>query len=213
LKKAFLLSALWLIPTVSTLAGPPFRTDDPIPVDYHHGEIYLFSTGTRDSDGTGGVGPALEFNYGILPDTQFHVIAPMAYDAPRDEASHFGYGDTEIEVKYRLVHETDVLPAIGVFPLLEIPTGDQDKGLGNGKAQFFLPLWLQKDFGKWTTSPIMPASILRFRARPHFRSPPPLTRPKHRLGFLRGGMFRSGSSSHATITSAIAVVLRNCAVQ
>jgi hypothetical protein len=77
LKKAFLLSALWLIPTVSTLAGPPFRTDDPIPVDYHHGEVYLFSTGTRDSDGTGGVGPAVEFNYGILPDTQFHLIAPL----------------------------------------------------------------------------------------------------------------------------------------
>jgi hypothetical protein len=151
LKKVVLLSVLWLIPAVSTFAGPPFRTDDPIPVDYHHGEIYLFSTGTRDSDGTGGVGPAVEFNYGILSDTQFHVIVPMAYDAPRDEASHFGYGDTEIGVKYRLVHETDELPAIGVFPLVEIPTGDQDKGLGNGKAQYFLPLWLQKDFGKWTT--------------------------------------------------------------
>ena len=35
--------------------------------------------------------------------------------------------------------------------MVEIPTGDQDKGLGNGKAQYFLPLWLQKDFGKWTT--------------------------------------------------------------
>ena len=107
MKKVVLLSVLWLIPAVSTFAGPPFRTDDPIPVDYHHGEIYLFSTGTRDSDGTGGVGPAVEFNYGILSDTQFHLIVPMAYDAPRDEASHFGYGDTEIGVKCRLVHETD----------------------------------------------------------------------------------------------------------
>jgi hypothetical protein len=44
-----------------------------------------------------------------------------------------------------------VLLAIGIFPLVEILTGDQDKGLGNGKAQYFLPLWLQKDFGKWTT--------------------------------------------------------------
>ena len=151
MKRVVLLSLLWLIPAVSTSAGPPFRTDDPIPVDYLHGEIYLFSTGTHDEGGTGGVGPAVEFNYGILPDAQFHVIAPMAYDAPQDGMSHFGYGDTEAGLKYRLVHETDVLPAIGVFPLVEIPTGDKDKGLGNGKAQYFLPLWLQKDFGKWTT--------------------------------------------------------------
>jgi hypothetical protein len=26
-----------------------------------------------------------------------------------------------------------------------------NKGLGNGKTQVFLPVWLQKSFGKWTT--------------------------------------------------------------
>jgi hypothetical protein len=141
-RKVVLAVILGFIPATSTFAGPPFRTDDPIPVDFHHGELYLFSTGTRDADGTSGVGPAVEFNYGILADTQFHLIAPMAYDAPQGEASHFGYGDTEIGIKYRLVRETDRLPAIGIFPLVEIPTGDQDKGLGNGKAQYFLPLWM-----------------------------------------------------------------------
>jgi hypothetical protein len=142
---------LWLIPAVTAFAGPPFRTDDPIPVDYHHGEIYLFSSGTQEAGGTSGVGPAAEFNYGILPDTMFHLVAPMAYNNPEGEASHFGYGDTELGVKYRFVHQTDKLPAIGVFPLVELPTGDSGNGLGNGEAQYFLPLWLQKDFGKWTT--------------------------------------------------------------
>lgn len=151
LRKVVLVAILWLIPTASALAGPPFLTDDPIPVDLYHGEIYLFSTGTREEGGTSGLGPAVEFNYGILPDTQFHLITPMAYDAPRGEDSHFGYGDTEIGIKCRLVHQTDFLPAIGIFPLVEIPTGDQDKALGNGQAQYFLPLWMQKDFGKWTT--------------------------------------------------------------
>ena len=151
LKKVVLAAILYFILAASSFAGPPFRTDDPIPVDYHHGEFYLFSTGTRDAEGTSGVGPAVEFNYGILHNTQLHLIAPMAYDTPRRENSHFGYGDTEIGIKYRLVNETDLLPAIGIFPLVEIPTGDRDKGLGNGKAQYFFPLWLQKDFGKWTT--------------------------------------------------------------
>ena len=151
LKKVVLAAILYFILAASSFAGPPFRTDDPIPVDYHHGEFYLFSTGTRDAEGTSGVGPAVEFNYGILHNTQLHLIAPMAYDTPRRENSHFGYGDTEIGIKYCLVNETDLLPAIGIFPLVEIPTGDRDKGLGNGKAQYFFPLWLQKDFGKWTT--------------------------------------------------------------
>ena len=151
MKKAVFVMILWFIPATITFAGPPFRTDDPIPVDYHHGEIYLFSTGTRDAEGTSGLGPAVEFNYGPLPNIMLHLVAPMAYDAPEGEDSNFGYGDTEIGIKYRLVHETKEVPAIGIFPLVEIPTGNQDKGLGNGQAQCFLPVWLQKDFGKWTT--------------------------------------------------------------
>jgi Putative MetA-pathway of phenol degradation len=150
-KIALVALILCLIPAATAFAGPPFRTDDPIPVDYRHGEIYLFSAGTHEAGGTSGVGPAAEFNYGILPDTQFHLVAPMAYNTPEGEASHFGYGDTELGVKYRFVHQTETLPDIGAFPLIEIPTGDHENGLGNGEAQYFLPIWLQKDFGKWTT--------------------------------------------------------------
>jgi hypothetical protein len=135
----------------SAFAGPPFRTDDPEPVGYRHGEVYLFSAGTRDAEGISGVGPAVEFNYGILPDTQFHIISPVAFNAPRGRASYFGYGDTELGIKYRFVHQTDILPDVGTFPLVEIPSGDPHRDLGNGKAQYFLPVWLQKDFGKWTT--------------------------------------------------------------
>lgn len=40
---------------------------------------------------------------------------------------------------------------MGIFPLLEIPTGDSSNGLGNGKAQAFIPLWLQKSWGPWKT--------------------------------------------------------------
>jgi len=150
-KKVLFVILLWFFPTAGVLAGPPFRTDDPVPVGYRHGEVYLFSAGTHDTGGTGGVGPAVEFNYGPLPDVMLHLITPMAYDAPEGQASHFGYGDTELGVKYRLVHETARLPMIGIFPLVEIPTGNSDKGLGNGQAQYFLPVWLQKDLGQWTT--------------------------------------------------------------
>lgn len=93
----------------------------------------------------------VEFNAGILPDTQFHIVAPLAYSTPEGGPETRGYGDTEVGIKYRFVHETDSLPQIGIFPLVELPTGNADRGLGAGHTQVYLPLWIQKSFGKWTT--------------------------------------------------------------
>ena len=50
--------------------------------------------------------------------------------------------------KYRFVHQTGMLPDIGTFPLVEVPSGNYEEGFGNGRAQYFLPIWAQKDFGK-----------------------------------------------------------------
>jgi hypothetical protein len=133
------------------LAGPPFVTDDPIPVDYQHWEVYLASQMNHNSDGWAGTLPHLEVNYGAAPDLQLHLIAPMSYVAPEHGTSHTGYGDTELGAKYRFLKESDSLPALATFPLVEVPTGDRALGLGSGHADIFLPLWLQKTFGKWTT--------------------------------------------------------------
>lgn len=132
------------------IAGPPFRTDDPVPVDYKHGELYLFSNSTEDTHGFRGVGVGTEFNYGILPNTQFHIIVPFSIDAERDKHSHFGLGDIEVGIKYRFWDETEYIPILGTFPLIELPSGNASLGLGNGKTQIYLPLWLQKDIAKWT---------------------------------------------------------------
>lgn len=37
-----------------------------------------------------------------------------------------------------------------MFPLVEVPTGDENRGLGGGEWHAFLPLWLQKSLGDWT---------------------------------------------------------------
>jgi hypothetical protein len=130
--------------------GPPFVTDDPEPVDYQHWEFYVASADSKTGGDWSGTGPHFEVNYGVLPDVQLHLIAPLAYDVPPDGRSHYGVGDTEIGVKYRFLHETNNLPQIGIFPLLEIPTGSESENLGNGHWQAFLPLWLQKSWGSWT---------------------------------------------------------------
>ena len=84
-------------------AGPPFRTDDPVPVDYQHWEVYGFSQATHVRDDTSGALPALEVNYGAAPNLQIHLVAPLAFDAPEGSGMQYGYGDTELGVKYRFV--------------------------------------------------------------------------------------------------------------
>jgi hypothetical protein len=141
---------LFFFSTSALLAGPPFITDDPEPVDYQHWEFYIASQHAQTSDGWSGTAPHFELNYGVVTNVMLHLIAPLAYDAPKDSATQYGYGDTELGFKFRFLHETDVLPEAGIFPLVEAPTGDRSRGLGSGEWPAFLPLWLQKRFGDWT---------------------------------------------------------------
>jgi hypothetical protein len=148
----FLLAVcLNLIPAARTFAGPPFLTDDPEPVDFQHWEAYLFTLGDHPTGGYNVEGPAVELNYGALPDTQLHLVVPVTTVSGNGVPTATGLGDTEFGIKYRFLHETDTLPQIGIFPMAELPTGNADRGLGNGRTWFRLPLWLQKSFGPWTT--------------------------------------------------------------
>jgi hypothetical protein len=144
-----LIACAILLAVPNAWAGPPYATDDPEPVEFRHWEIYLASQSARGADGWTLTAPHLEVNYGAAPDLQLHVIAPMAFVAPRGAPTEYGYGDTEVGVKWRFVHEGKYTPQVGIFPLLEIPTGDHDRGLGNGSTQVYLPLWIQKSVGDW----------------------------------------------------------------
>ncbi|MEO6774919.1 MAG: hypothetical protein ABI467_18265 [Kofleriaceae bacterium] len=132
-------------------AGPPFVTDDPEPVEYRHWELYLASQQERVADGWSGTAPHVEVNYGPVPNLQLHVIVPLAFSRPNAGEATYGVGDTELGAKYRFLSETEHRPEIGVFPLVEVPTGNRDRGLGDGHVQVFVPVWLQKSFGDWTT--------------------------------------------------------------
>ena len=140
-----------LLLTAVGRGGPPFATDDPEPVEFRHWEVYVASQYEHGPGGASGTLPHVEVNYGAAPNLQLHLIAPLAFDAPAGASRQWGYGDTELGAKYRLGEETDSLPETGVFPLVELPTGDPGRGLGSGHTQVFLPVWLQKHFGSWTS--------------------------------------------------------------
>ena len=132
---------------VVAIAGPPFLTDDPVPVDLGHFETYVFSQ-WDNSPGTASnvTGPAVEFNWGFLPNLQFHVVAPFENATVPGMPNAFGFGDTEIGVKYRFVQESAGRPQVGFFPMAEVATGDASRNLGNGQTWYRLPLWFQKSY-------------------------------------------------------------------
>jgi hypothetical protein len=131
-------------------AGPPFVTDDPDPLPLHTGEFYSFAAGTHAVDeNVVDAAPAIEVNYSFLENTFFHAVVPFSYTDPSGEPSAYGLGDVELGFKWRFVEQSRWLPDIGVFPFLELPTGDEGRGLGNGRPQALLPLWLGKEWGRW----------------------------------------------------------------
>ena len=148
-----IVAALCLILGTGVLwAGPPFSTDDPETPEYRHGEVYIASQYAKDDEGKSGTAPHFECNYSVLADVMLHTIIPLAWDKPNEESSKYGLGDIELGVLYRFIHESDKIPQVGVFPTLTLPTGDEDCGLGEGRARLFLPLWFKKSRGPWSTS-------------------------------------------------------------
>ncbi len=94
----------------------------------------------------------VDANWGAAPDLQLHVGFGMAF-SEAEGAFTAGYGDTELGIKYRFVHQTEDswLPDVSFYPNVELPTGDAARGLGAGHVQLLLPLWLEKDWDGWSS--------------------------------------------------------------
>ncbi len=69
-------------------------------------------------------GPAVEFNWGAIPNVHLHIIVPFAAILPSNNPrfapagagpSAFGLGDIETGIKFRFVQETKRRPQIGTF--------------------------------------------------------------------------------------------------
>jgi hypothetical protein len=151
-RQALLLSFFLLSLSIFTKAeaGPPFKTDDPQPVDYLHWEVYLAAIQEYTPEETNSTIPQVEVNYGALPNLQVHIAAPMGYvNGP--QGPKYGYSNTELGAKYRFLQSDSGAFQIGVFPLALIPTGDKSEGLSDGNASLYFPLWAQWKSGKLTT--------------------------------------------------------------
>ena len=149
LRAGGILALLFAECCTSACAGPPFQTDDPVPVERFHTEVNLAFQGTRTDAGRAGTLSA-DVNYGCAREMQCHFAIPVAFSSTPGSGSQRGLGDIELGVKYRFFHNADDTVMAAVYPTLFLPTGDAARGLGNGRAQLLLPLWVQKSSGPWT---------------------------------------------------------------
>ena len=123
-------------------AGPPYLTDDPVPTDTGHWELYAFSAaeGRRSTiDGDAG----FDFNYGAAEGVQLTATLPLSISHDPDEGWRGGSGDVELAVKYGFLNDEGHGVAAAIFPRAILPTAAHSPG---ERMQFLLPLWLGKDF-------------------------------------------------------------------
>jgi hypothetical protein len=143
-----LLAALSMLTASAAWAGPPYVTDDPEPTDFRHFEVYLFEQGTNTHEGTGGAF-GIDFNYGAAPDLQLTAVLPVEYETAPSGPNLMGIGNIELAAKYRVLHQDDFGWDIAVFPRLFLPSGSAL--VGEKHFSLLLPVWVGRDWDKWST--------------------------------------------------------------
>jgi len=140
------LALLCLAPVA--YAGPPYLTDDPQPTDYRHFETYLYGSGNANRAGSTAE-TGVDFNFGARPDLQLTAVAPIDYQRPAAGTGATGLGNFELAAKYRFAHRERCGWDISTFPRWILPSVAREVGARHHAFQ--LPIWLEKDYGRWST--------------------------------------------------------------
>jgi len=145
--KRVLVAAVALGVAALAFAGPPYLTDDPVPTDLGHWEIYAFTAGeelqSSIDDGTG-----LDLNYGALRGVQLTATLPVSFASETGYRWQPGTSDIELGVKYRLLNDPKHGVSAAVFPRVILPTSTLATG---ERARLLLPIWVGKDFADGTS--------------------------------------------------------------
>jgi len=145
--KRWLAAALALMSGAPAIAGPPYITDDPVPTDTGHWEIYGFASGEgRASDVDADAG--FDLNYGPVKDVQLTATLPLSFAHDRVDGWRSGTGDVELAVKYRFIDDDKSGFSAAVFPRVFLPTSSLDS---HERTRLLLPVWAQKDFAGGTS--------------------------------------------------------------
>lgn len=149
MRPAVLLLASVIVATAA-LAGPPFVTDDPETPPLHGWEINLPFILEHEAGEQTLETPLFDINYGYRGNVQLKVEFSLLNLRLDEGQTQRGLSDTSVGVKWRFLEESKGLPQIAIYPQVTLPTGDHQRGLGDGKPSYRFPVVAQKSWGPWT---------------------------------------------------------------
>ena len=143
-KKSFLrIASVYLILlfwTVPAFGAPPCITDDT--GTQGRGKTQIELTGQYDHDKEEGVKSEnweakAALSYGLLDQIDLVIEAPYSWTSAKDDEGTIrndGMADMSVAVKWRVFDREGL--SFAVKPSVTLPTGDEDKGLGNGRSSY-----------------------------------------------------------------------------
>jgi hypothetical protein len=140
---------LILIAALPTLAGAalPLETEDTGTTERVEVEV----AAAYESAAAGDSGDlAVAVNVGVLANLEASVAGTLAVDDPIGGGTETGLGDAFLGVKYRFLDEASPWPALLARLALQLPTGDETRGLGEGYAGIGLLLAASRTLGAVT---------------------------------------------------------------
>jgi len=147
MRRILALSAIALFAVEArTHAVPPLITDDPGTAE--HAQFELF-TGFEYLSQYGAITrhmPAFELDYGVTDQLQLTLAMPCV-----STQGVTGFGDVTLELKYNFLKDQKKLPDMSLTFEWTLPSASFKRGLGNGAADYFIHVPVQKQWG-WLTA-------------------------------------------------------------
>ncbi|HTO15602.1 MAG TPA: hypothetical protein VLZ83_07515 [Edaphocola sp.] len=116
--------------------GPPMFTDDARVADYKEWELNP-SIQILVTDHLTLSAPHIDLNYGVLPNLQLKVEAPLLLDFKQTQSTEMSLGVLNIGIKYRFMDEEKYFISGATFPQYNFTV---DKGL-------LIPVFFEKTIG------------------------------------------------------------------
>ena len=153
--KIYLLIGLFIqLSTSISFAFRPFRTEDAgiTPIGFF--SVELGNEFSKTDDGKDNV-TTFALTYGLLDWIETEIDFAFLILRPDSGKNEFGFGDTVILSKFKILgekgvlHVDDLFPDMVIRPSVLLPTGDEDKGTGSGQIELGILLVIEKTFWKF----------------------------------------------------------------
>lgn len=149
--KVLALAAAMIIAQIPAYAGHPYITDNTGTIGAGHWQLELLGENGTHSNSVGGVTQKNSydlFNPVLTRALSETLDVALGLNHLRLDPGSSGQGDTSLELKWRF-YEHDGL-SLGLKPGIYFATGNENKGLGNGRTSYGLNFLVTQEIDKLT---------------------------------------------------------------